>query len=118
MTKRAVVYARVSTDEQAEKGYSFPTQLEAMRKYATEQGFTVSAEIQDDYSGAKLDRLGLARLRKMLERGEAEAVICYSIDRLSRNPGHAWELAETWHRAGIELHFCNRGDLTIRWKAP
>ena len=36
-------------------------------------------------------------------------MICYSVDRLSRNPGHAWELAQTWHGADIELHFCNRG---------
>lgn len=109
MTKRAILYARVSTDEQAEKGYSLPTQLEAGQKYAAEHEFIVVAEIQDDYSGAKLNRPGLDRLREMINRREADAVICYSVDRLTRNPGHAWELAETWHRAGIELHFCNRG---------
>jgi predicted site-specific integrase-resolvase len=36
MTKRAVLYARVSTDDQSDKGYSLPSQLEAMRKYATQ----------------------------------------------------------------------------------
>ena len=32
--KRAILYARVSTDDQADKGYSLPSQLEHGRKYA------------------------------------------------------------------------------------
>ena len=36
MCKRAVLYARVSTDDQADKGYSLPSQFEAMRKYAAQ----------------------------------------------------------------------------------
>jgi len=109
--KRAAVYARVSTDEQAEKGYSLPTQLEAMRKYAAEHGYTVAAdaEIKDDYSGAKLDRPGLNRLREMLERHEVEAVIVYASDRLARNLAHSLLLREEFKRAGIDLHYCNRG---------
>jgi len=50
--KRAILYARVSTDEQKDKGYSLPSQFEAMRKYASAQGFEIVAEHQDDYSGA------------------------------------------------------------------
>jgi len=42
--KRAVIYARVSTDEQADKGYSLGSQLEACRAYAVGHGFTVVAE--------------------------------------------------------------------------
>ena len=49
--KRAVIYCRVSTDEQA-GNYSLPTQLEACRKYAAHAGLTVAAEYADDYSGA------------------------------------------------------------------
>ena len=42
--KRAVLYARVSTDEQADKGYSLPSQFDAMRKYAAQQGFEIAGE--------------------------------------------------------------------------
>jgi DNA invertase Pin-like site-specific DNA recombinase len=33
--KRAILYARVSTDEQARSGYSLAQQIEALREYAT-----------------------------------------------------------------------------------
>lgn len=107
--KRAIIYARVSTDDQAEKGYSLPTQLEAMREYAKENGMKVVRELQDDFSGAKLDRPALDELRGKLERKEADAVIVYAADRLSRNLAHLLILREEFNRAGVELHYVNRG---------
>jgi len=112
MTKRAIIYGRVSTDDQAEHGYSLPSQFEAMRRYAEQHGLTVPSpeyEIQDDYTGAKLQRPGLDRARRMLDDHEAEAIIVYSPDRLTRNLAHSLILREEWHRAEIELHYCNRG---------
>jgi len=42
-TKRAILYARVSTEEQARSGYSLAQQLEALREY-TAQGGTRSSK--------------------------------------------------------------------------
>jgi DNA invertase Pin-like site-specific DNA recombinase len=39
--KRAILYARVSTHEQARSGYSLAQQLEALREYATREGYEV-----------------------------------------------------------------------------
>jgi site-specific DNA recombinase len=39
--RRAVLYARVSTEEQAKKGYSLAQQLEALREYAVREGYQV-----------------------------------------------------------------------------
>ena len=50
MSKRAVIYCRVSTDEQAEKGYSLPVQLVACQKYAQGNGFQVVSEFCEDYT--------------------------------------------------------------------
>ena len=33
MTKKAAIYARVSTDDQADKGYSLPSQLDGCRQF-------------------------------------------------------------------------------------
>ncbi len=111
MSKRAVLYARVSTDEQAEHGYSLPTQLEACRKYAEQHGFTIAAELQDDCSGAirMSDRPDGARLFAILDRKEAGAIIVYTADRLSRKLAHSLIMREQWQRAGVELHCVDRG---------
>ena len=45
--KRAILYARVSTDEQARSGYSLAQQLEALREYAAREGCEVLEEVQD-----------------------------------------------------------------------
>lgn len=44
MTKRAILYARVSTDEQAEKGFSLDTQISALQEYARRNGFEIAEE--------------------------------------------------------------------------
>ena len=50
---RAILYARVSTDEQAKSGYSIPEQLRELRAYATREGYRVVEEAVDDgHSGA------------------------------------------------------------------
>ena len=60
----AILYARVSTDEQARSGYSLAQQLEALRAYAAREGLAVLEEIADPgYSGASLERPGMDRVR-------------------------------------------------------
>jgi site-specific DNA recombinase len=44
--KRAILYARVSTDEQARSGYSLAQQLEVLREYAAHQGYEVVEEMR------------------------------------------------------------------------
>ncbi len=39
--KQAILYARVSTDEQARSGYSLGQQIEALRDYAAREGYEV-----------------------------------------------------------------------------
>ena len=56
MTKRAVIYGRVSTKEQEEKGFSLPSQLEACRKYAIDNDYEIVSEYSEDYSGTELER--------------------------------------------------------------
>jgi len=109
MSKRVVIYARVSGDEQAEKGYSLPTQIENCHEYAKAHDLTVTDVLQDDYSGFKIDRPELERLRGMVERGEVSAIIVHTADRWTRKVSHGQMLREELQRAGVELHFVSRG---------
>lgn len=60
---KAVLYARVSTDEQAKKGYSIPEQLGELRSHAAREGCLVVDEVVDDgYTGGDPHRPGLRRI--------------------------------------------------------
>lgn len=85
--KRAAIYCRVSTDEQAEKGNSLPSQLERCKRYADKIGYQVVAELSDDISGMVRvqERPGGNRLLSLLDTGDIDAVIVYRLDRLSRD---------------------------------
>jgi len=107
--KRAVIYIRVSTDEQAERGYSLPHQLSECRRYAALNDFSVVQEIYDDYSGATLERPGFSELREFINQNQVDAIIVYTADRLSRNIVDFLVLRDQWEKAGIELHYVDRG---------
>ena len=107
--KRAAIYARVSTDEQAEKGYSLQSQVEACKKYAELHGLQVIETIQDDYSGTMLNRPGLEELHEKIAQRIIDAVVVYASDRWTRNLAHSLILREELLLAGIELHYVNRG---------
>lgn len=51
--KRAVIYTRVSTDEQAEKGYSLAAQEEKLHRECQKLGIEVAEHFQDDGRSAK-----------------------------------------------------------------
>ncbi len=111
MTKRAILYARVSSEEQADKGYSLPTQLDACRRYAERLGISVAAELTEDHSGATAiaERPTGKRLVSMLKRGEANTLIAYQVDRLSRDIVDLLASVRDWIRAGVEIHACDIG---------
>ena len=87
--KRAAIYCRVSTDEQARHGMSLTTQLQGCQGYATLQGLSVVMVEQEDYTGTLLfERQGLQRVLSAVMAGAVDVVICYDLDRLTRDPGH------------------------------
>lgn len=107
MSNRAVIYARVSTEEQAEHGYSLPSQIEACRKYVQEQGWSLVGEPITDagISGAVLDRPGLERIRDMADAGEINVVVVYEIDRLTRKLAHQLLIEDELEQAGVRVHY-------------
>jgi site-specific DNA recombinase len=104
----AAIYVRVSTDQQAEKGYSIDTQLAACRKYALELGATNMEDFIDDgYSGEFIDRPALSGLRAALADKRIDAVIAYAPDRLARKTIHLLILSEEIAKAGAIRRFAS-----------
>jgi site-specific DNA recombinase len=109
---RAVIYVRVSTEEQAEKGYSIQSQIDACLKYAHDNGLAVVGEpVIDEYTGAELDRPGLNQVRELIANRSVQAVVVYTSDRLTRNLAHSLLLREEWRRAGIDLYRVSHGKI-------
>jgi site-specific DNA recombinase len=110
MSKRAVIYARVSTDEQAEKS-SLISQAEECRRYAAQQGLTVVKEISDDISGSLpvFDRPGGKILQSMIDTQAIDAIIVYRVDRLSRRLGDLITTVESWLESGVVVHILDIG---------
>ena len=102
---RAILYSRVSTDAQERDGTSLDTQERACAELARDHGWRVVRRIRDAASGGALERDGLDELRAALRRGEADIVIAYAVDRLSRSQNHIGILFDEFERAGVRLEF-------------
>src|ERR687889_661680 len=106
--RRAILYARVSTDEQARSGYSLSQQLKALREYASREGYEIVEEIEDrGYSGATLVRPGLDRMRDLVATGGVSVVLAQDRDRFAREPALGWILREELAKYGCKLRALN-----------
>ena len=103
----AAIYARVSSDRQKEE-HTIASQTEALRAYASEQGFSVPDEwvFEDEgFSGAILTRPGLEKVRDLAAEGQIDAVLIYAPDRLSRKYAYQVLLMEELARNNVETRF-------------
>lgn len=100
------VYARVSTDAQAEMGYSIGDQVRTCRAHAEKlSSETIVEYIDDGYSGEYIERPALDRLRNDLRAKLITNVIVYDPDRLSRNLTNQLIIADDIEKAGANLIF-------------
>jgi site-specific DNA recombinase len=107
---RAAIYARVSTDRQG-RDQTIDSQIEALRRWAAGYGHELKDEhiyIDEGYSGARLDRPALDRLRDAAREGEFEALGVYSPDRLARRYAYQVLLLEEFRKAACDVAFIER----------
>src|SRR5215210_5155255 len=111
-SRKAVLYARVSTDEQARSGYSLAQQLEALREYALREGYEVLEAVSDPgQSGASLERPGMDRVRDLVAVGDVSVVLAQDRDRLAREPAYHYLLRREFEEHGCKLRALNdQGD--------
>ena len=86
--KRVALYARVSTAKKDESGEFIQdpeVQLQALREYARQQGWTVSSEYVDRASGAKEKRPALDRLMADARIKKFDVVLVWKFDRFARS---------------------------------
>lgn len=102
--KIADLYIRVSTDEQADKGYSQRDQDERLRKYCEINSIQIRKVIFEDHSAKTFNRPQWTKLLIDLRkhRGQSDLVLFTKWDRFSRNAGDAYQMISTLRRLGVE----------------
>ncbi len=117
------IYARVSSEQQAEAG-TINSQIEALKQRVAEDGLILEPGfcfMDDGYSGATLIRPALERLRDTMASGAIDRLYVHSPDRLARKYAYQVLLVDEFYRSGMELTFLNHelgrspeGDLLLQ----
>jgi site-specific DNA recombinase len=102
---KAAAYIRVSTDEQAESGYSLQLQRERIIAQIAAKGWKLFKVYEDGgQSGGKLERPALQEMLSDIDAGNIQAVVIYKLDRLSRKQRDTMYLIEdVFLKQNIEL---------------
>jgi site-specific DNA recombinase len=104
---RVAIYARVSTQRQAQ-AQTIDQQISRLRAHAQAQDWTLELEhiyVDEGYSGAKLNRPGLDRLRDGAALADFDTVLITEPDRLARNYVHQMLVIEELENLGIRTEF-------------
>lgn len=107
MTKRAAIYARVSTKDQ-----NTDNQMRELREIAERAGWKVVSEFVDHgISGAKgrEQRPQFDALCKSVVRREVDIVMSWSVDRLGRSLQHLVAFLADLESAGVDLFLRQQG---------
>ena len=102
--KRAILYIRVSTDEQAEKGHSLHHQEDRLRNHCAINGIEVVALFKEDYSAKTFERPEFNRLLDFLKKNkeQVDLLLFLKWDRFSRNAPEAYNMINTLHKHKVE----------------
>ena len=102
--KIADLYIRVSTDEQADKGYSQRDQEERLQKFCDTNKIIVRKVIYEDHSAKTFVRPEWDKLLKHLRqhRNKSDLILFTKWDRFSRNAPDAYNMISTLRSLGVE----------------
>lgn len=102
--KRAIIYVRVSTDEQSEKGYSLQHQEDRLRLYCQHHNIEIAGFYKEDHSAKTFERPAFNELLAFLgkKKNAVDLLLFLKWDRFSRNAGDAYFMINKLNRMGVE----------------
>lgn len=112
----AVLYLRVSTQEQAREGISLAAQEAKLHAYCALRGLRIVEVICDaGVSGGKPmhSRAGGQRILDLVRRSAVAHVIAYKLDRLFRDCADCLTVTAAWDKKAIALHLVDLGGQTL-----
>ena len=107
---KAIILARVSTEEQMNDGQSIPAQLARAQEYARRKSLTVVSEYQFDESSVKDKRTKFEKVISEIRKSKEKIVlIVETVDRLQRSFKESVMLDEFRKQDKLDLHFIREG---------
>ncbi len=84
---RTIIYKRVSTDDQADRGYSLQHQEDVIKQFCKLHNYPILDVYTEDCSCKNFDRPEWNKILKFLKknRGKVDQILCLRWDRWSRN---------------------------------
>ena len=112
-TPRAAIYLRISLDQTGE-GLAIQRQREDCRRIIKERGWTLIGEYSDEVpSNAKRKRPAYNEMVRAYESGQFDALVCWDLDRLTRQPRELEDWIDAAEDKGLALVTANgEADLT------
>ena len=111
---KAIIIARVSTEEQKEAGNSLPAQIARLKSYCERKGYKIIKKFSFDESAFKNKRNEFDEILDFIIGQKEVVVACFDkVDRLSRNvfDKRVSTLYEKALRDEVELHFPSDGQI-------
>jgi site-specific DNA recombinase len=111
-----VIYTRVSTDEQKEKGNSLQDQERDIRRHCEKEGKNVIKHYQEDHSAKNFNRPVFQEFLRDIEckRIKPRQLVCHRMDRFSRNMVASIEMINHLKKHKIDVIFIDTNyDLSV-----
>jgi site-specific DNA recombinase len=103
MTDRAVIYRRVSREEQL-RGFSPETQDTDINTFIARRGYTVVGNFMESGTAHELNkRKELTTIRQMMRKGEFEVLVVWKLDRFHRNQMNQAVVMYEARQAGVRV---------------
>jgi len=100
----AAIYVRVSTQDQAQQGYSLKAQQEALENYSKALGYEIFKIYKDEGKSAKnMNRPQLIQMLEDAENKKFSAIFIYKLDRFSRSVVDAILTIDKLKKWGIDF---------------
>ncbi len=101
-----IIYCRVSTDEQAQKGFSLDYQEDSLKSFSERMGYNVVKIYREDHSAKNFNRPEWTKLKTYCKNNKkiVDKVLFAKWDRFSRNIEQALKVIREFDSMGIEVN--------------
>jgi site-specific DNA recombinase len=108
--KKAIIWARVSTQEQAREGYSIDNQIERLTECCQKHNLTIFETFKVQESSTKGEKKEFNRMINLVKHQKDKVVVLATkIDRLNRSMADLSKLEELVRMENVELYFLENG---------